>query len=584
MKIKTLFWQLLPTYGALLVAALAAATFFFYYNADRFYSQEQRRSLEVRCALLAQQMTDSDRPVNQIIRAAAAVSGTRFTFIRADGVVLGDSMEDPAQMTDHSDRLEIQAALRGETGYSVRHSHTLNRRMMYVAVPFQRDGRLEGVLRAAFPTASLRETMHRFLADILLVGVLTAVAALLVCVVVAQRISAPLRTLHQAAELYGREDFSYKIPVTATDEIGQVADAMNRMASKIERTLQKVREQEEELRSVLEALSEGVIAVGMDEQIMSMNRAAAKMLETDAASAAGRPVQEIVRSAELLRFVQGILESCEPDDRELTLYGTRERQIRAYANVMHLGDARTGVLIVMRDVTRIKRLESVRKDFVANVSHELRTPVTSVKGFLETMLESGEEFGGQRGFLEIAARQTDRLNAIIDDLLTLSRLEQSGTERALSMNPCPLTEVVGNALQVCRSKAEDKHIEFELRLDDALQVRGNEPLLEQAVINLIDNAVKYSEPGKRVRVVTRTEEHAVLLEVIDQGCGIDESHLARIFERFYRVDTARSRKLGGTGLGLAIVKHIAACHGGEVTVNSIPGKGSAFTLKLPVCG
>jgi two-component system phosphate regulon sensor histidine kinase PhoR len=236
----------------------------------------------------------------------------------------------------------------------------------------------------------------------------------------------------------------------------------------------------------------------------------------------------------------------------------------------------------MNDTTRVRRLESVRRDFVANVSHELKTPITSIRGFVETLLEGAinEPEQAQR-FLEIIAKHSDRLNAIVDDLLSLARLEEGDEKRKISLAKSPLREVLSSAIELSRVKAEERQVSIDLDCDKALEVKINADLLEQAILNLLDNAIKYSEVGGKVQISARREDKEVTIAVRDNGCGIDRRHLSRIFERFYVIDKGRSRELGGTGLGLAIVKHIAQVHGGYVTVQSSPGEGSTFAIHLP---
>ncbi len=278
------------------------------------------------------------------------------------------------------------------------------------------------------------------------------------------------------------------------------------------------------------------------------------------------------------------LASEEPLESDIEFRGTSPRFVQAHgAPVRGADGSRIGAVVVLHDVTALRRLEAVRSDFVANVSHELKTPITSIKGFLETLLSGAlEDPQTARRFIGIAVRQADRLHAIIEDLLTLSSLEQGDGERSMSVQSCRVTDVVAGAVEICASEAAGKNVAIEVECDPALEAVLNPALVEQALVNLIDNAVKYSGEGGRVVVrSTPREAGGLVVEVCDSGVGIDARHLERLFERFYRVDKARSRKLGGTGLGLAIVKHIAQAHGGTVSVTSVPGQGSTFRLELP---
>jgi two-component system phosphate regulon sensor histidine kinase PhoR len=294
----------------------------------------------------------------------------------------------------------------------------------------------------------------------------------------------------------------------------------------------------------------------------------------------------VIRNTELQDVIRKAMESDRPAEGYIVLHegNQNERYLQTHGTALK-GDKgeKIGVLIVLNDVTHIHRLEQVRRDFVANVSHELKTPVTSIKGFIETLLEgSVTKPEDTQRFLEIIARQTDRLNSIIDDLLTLSRIEQQSEHEQVIVKPEPIKPILIAAAGLCEIASEAKNIKIEIDCPDALEGLINASLLEQAVVNLVDNAIKYSNPDNDVRIEAVQNESEILIHVHDHGCGIAKEHLARLFERFYRVDKARSRKLGGTGLGLAIVKHIVQSHKGTITVDSVEGKGSTFTLHLPI--
>jgi two-component system phosphate regulon sensor histidine kinase PhoR len=327
---------------------------------------------------------------------------------------------------------------------------------------------------------------------------------------------------------------------------------------------------------------EGVLAVDSNSHIVSVNQAAANFLDIDAQKTQGRNIEEAIRNPDLQKYVQDILSQAEPGETDIVLSGPPERIIRldgAALTDTH-GD-RSGAVIVLSDMTRIRRLENLRRDFVANVSHELRTPITSIKGFVETLQEGAitEPKEAER-FLRIIARHSDRLNAIVEDLLTLSSLEEGSEQRKIAFEKKPVRSVLESVLELSSVKAEEKNITVYLDCDKAIHARMNAALLEQAVLNLVDNAVKYSEPGGQIQIQVQKEDGMVTISVRDDGCGIAKKYHERIFERFYVVDKSRSRKLGGTGLGLAIVKHIAVVHGGKVTVESKFGQGSMFNIYL----
>jgi two-component system phosphate regulon sensor histidine kinase PhoR len=291
----------------------------------------------------------------------------------------------------------------------------------------------------------------------------------------------------------------------------------------------------------------------------------------------------VIRHPELQSLVTKALASEEAVERDVVLYLKEERVLNGHATILRDGEGnRVGVLVVLNDITRLRKLENIRKDFVANVSHEIRTPITAIKGFVETLrdgaMQSPEEADR---FLGIIQNHVQRLESLVEDLLSLSRIEEDTEKEAIALEEKAVKDVLAGALQLCQMKAEPKQIRMVLSCKQDVVARINPSLLEQAVVNLLDNAVKYSEPGKSVWVEMDKTEKDVLIRVRDEGCGIEKQYQERLFERFYRVDKARSRKLGGTGLGLAIVKHIMEAHGGRVSVESQPGRGSTFTLHLP---
>jgi len=355
------------------------------------------------------------------------------------------------------------------------------------------------------------------------------------------------------------------------------------MAVELRGHIDTVMRQRNEIEAVLSSMVEGVIAVDMEEQVISMNDAAAKMFGLNSSEAQGRSIQEVVRNTALQQFVKNALSSQETVEKEIVLSSDGDRFLNGHGtSLCDVEGKQIGALIVLNDVTRLLRLEKIRREFVANVSHEIKTPITAIKGFVETLRDGAvENHEDAERFLEIIGKHVDRLEAIIEDLLSLSRIEQEAGREEVVLDEGRLKDVLETAIQVCEAGAMAKKIEIELSCAGKIVANLDPQLLEQAVVNLIDNAIKYSNDGGTVRVEASQRENETLISVRDQGCGIEKQHLPRLFERFYRVDKARSRQMGGTGLGLAIVKHIAQAHGGRVTVESIPGKGSIFTIHLP---
>ncbi|MEJ2688609.1 MAG: ATP-binding protein [Deltaproteobacteria bacterium] len=370
-------------------------------------------------------------------------------------------------------------------------------------------------------------------------------------------------------------------------EVAELVASFNRMAAELDERISTINRQHNELQAVFASMVEAVIAVDLEERILNINPAAVSLLGITYRHAEGRKLLEAIRNQKLSRFVKSILQGVGSDvaESEIVLREevSKERILQARGTVLRDPEGgKRGALVVFDDISQLRKLENIRRDFVANVSHELKTPVTTIKGFVETLLDGALKDEAQaREFLTVILRNVDRLSAIIDDLLMLSRLEQEDEKGELDLKQKALLPPLAAALDDCKLKAEEKGIILSIHCPEDLSALINGPLLEQAVVNLIINAIKYSESGKEVIVTARRTDGETVVEVRDFGIGIAREHLPRLFERFYRSDKARSRKLGGTGLGLAIVKHIVQAHGGLVEVDSMPGKGTVFTIRLP---
>ncbi|MFW6313861.1 MAG: sensor histidine kinase [Spirochaetota bacterium] len=392
----------------------------------------------------------------------------------------------------------------------------------------------------------------------------------------------PIRTIEAAAGRYATGELSVHLRTNGPRELRSLAEHLNRMTSELRRQIEAISEQRNQLEVILASMVEAVIVLDERRRILRMNEAAGRLLGVGFAEAQGRTLIEYLRNARLDELAERAFSSDQPNEQTITVYRERPLHLQVHATALR-GDGAgrpTGSLLVMSDITRLKHLEELRKDFVANVSHELKTPITSIKGFVETLLDDDDLDTGDRvRFLNIILNHSNRLNSIIEDLLSLSRLEQGDEQVAFSR--FPVRPFVSAAVDLSRQTAEEKQIPIDVQIDGEPTAWGNANLLEQALVNLLDNAIKYSPYGGRVELIAESEPDALSLRVIDHGPGIRPQDLPRIFERFYRTDAARSREHGGTGLGLAIVKHIARTHGGEVSVQSIVGQGSTFSLEIP---
>ncbi len=589
MRTRRIFWQIYPGHLFITLFTLVIVFAVFSSALERFYRQQTAEHLEALATFVTEQVRDRfDATHLDDLNTTAAKMGSkspaRITLILPDGTVAGESDKPREQMENHRERPEVKAAIeQGRAGQSVRFSNSVRKNMLYVAVPVYRDGALIGIVRTAMPLLRMEEALGGIEHHLLWSAVAVLLLAALLSLFVSRRISQPLERIKQGAERFAAGDFSYRLHSIGSTETDALAETMNEMASQLEERLQTVSKERNQREAVLSSMVEGVLAVDTTGHIISMNKAAAQFFNVfQPDTAPGRSIEEVFRNVKLQKFVAEVLKGQETRECELTVENTQTCYLQARGtNLLGLQASRIGAVVVFNDVSRLRRLENLRRDFVANVSHELKTPITSIKGFVETLLDGAMNNPAEaERFLKIVAKHADRLNSIIEDLLMLSRLEQGGKE-GMEMQKAGLGGILHSAVEVCAQRAGGKNITVNVECADNLTATVNPPLIEQALINLIGNAVKYSADGKTIVVGARAEKGGVVLTVKDQGYGIEEKHLERLFERFYRVDKGRSRQEGGTGLGLSIVKHIAQAHGGTISVQSRYGEGSTFSIFLP---
>ncbi len=586
-KRRKLIWQLYPSYLLITLLALFAVSTFFASALRQFYLSHLEEVLTARAGLVEYLLMHDDladtAQVDAVVDKASQASRTRITVILRDGRVTGDSDNDPATMDNHADRPEVKAALEGKTGVTNRYSYTLQQEMMYVTVPVRRDSTIVGVVRTSLAVPRIMATLQAKYIDITLGAIVAALFAAIVSYIISHRINSVLQEIRQGARRFAEGDFSYRLAVSQSEEMGAVVESLNEMGNQLNERMQTIIAQRNELEAILTNMVEGVLVLDAEFRIVRCNKAISTLFGLNEADVVGGNIYETIRNADLLQFIKKLYAAKQPIEAEIVLHGEQDRFLQTHGTFIH--DTATKkinyAIVVFNDISRLKKLENVRRDFVANVSHELKTPITSIRGFVETLVDGAiEDREKAREFLSIIFKQSNRLNAIIEDLLSLSRIEQDGERGSIAKEKVALKPVLKSAILICNNKAAAKDIDLRLVCDEDILVTINSPMLEQAIVNLIDNAVKYSNEGAPVDVGAMQEDSETRIVVKDSGCGIPAEHLPRIFERFYRVDKARSRKLGGTGLGLAIVKHIVQAHGGWVTVESKVDAGSTFVIHL----
>ena len=587
MKQRRLIWQLYPSFILLILLVVVGLGWYLSIALRNFHYEQTEADLHARARLVEQQVrgafstADSDE-LARLVRRLGRASGTRITLIRKDGLVLADSHERAGRMENHSQRPEIRRAVSGEEGTSIRFSDTLGQRLMYVALPYREQGQTLGTIRTAISITDIDETLSRIYRRLLLSGIAIVLLAAPLSWYLSRRISRPLELMTEAAQRFSRGELDAPLAETGSAEAGRLARTLNQMSGEIAERIRREKQQRGEMEAILGCMVEGVIAIDHQEQVIRINAAARQLFAVKAGDEPGRSLQELIRNSQLQRFAARALALRTPLEDELTLLGAEKRYLHIQAAPL-TGTAQEplGVLIVLHDLTRLRQLESVRRDFVANVSHELKTPITAIRGAVETLLDEDSASADAQRFLQIIFKQSERLNALVEDLLDLSRIEQGVSEGGWELQEDSILNVLQDARNACESLIARQRIDCRIDCSQLLRGRINPALLEQAVVNLLTNAIKYSEAGSRVNLAAWEKGRELVIQVEDFGCGIAEEHLSRLFERFYRVDRSRSRDIGGTGLGLAIVKHVAYAHGGDVRVRSTPGQGSLFSIVLP---
>ncbi len=587
-KKKRLLWQLYPSYLLITLISLMAVSLFASSAFKQFFLERTAADLISRAHLLEKQMGNYIAPldemsVDSICKAVGEQSLTRITVILPSGKVVGDSEEAPENMNNHADRFEVAEALLGNVGTSNRYSSTLRQDMMYLAIPLEKNNEVIAVLRTSIPITSIYDELKSIQIQIGFGYLLIALLAAGVSLFVSKRISRPIEEMKKGAEQFARGDLAYRMPVPDTEEMRGLAEAMNQMAAQLDDRIKTAIKQRNELEAVLSSMEEGVIAIDRDEKIISINQAAARMFKSNPSDLEQLSIQEVIRNTELQKIVKSALGSGDHTEGDIVLYQDEESILNVQtASLIDENERFIGILIVLNDVTRLRRLENMRKEFVSNVSHEIKTPLTAIKGFVETLSCGAMENPDKaKRFLNIIEKHVNRLVALIEDLMHLSVIEQKDKIKEIKLKKGNIRSVIKTAVQVCQAKAESKKIKVNLICHEDISTKIDTQLLEQAAVNLLDNAIKYSEEGGSVQIEVITTDTEVCISFKDHGIGIPKEHLPRLFERFYRVDKDRSRKLGGTGLGLAIVKHIVRTHGGYVTVESKLGEGSNFVIHLP---
>lgn len=580
-------WKL--TFAYLLTVLLSISVLGFYLSrwTEHRYVSSLRTQLADESRFVgrstAASILQNPKSIESLVKQMSKDLSCRVTIIRADGSVLGDSDHDPATMENHSGRPEIRRALETGLGWSIRRSSTLHARMMYVATPFGNGNHPIGIARLAESLSQIDGEIGKIHRVFFIAALMAFVVAAVTGARISSSIAGPIVAMNAIARRFSRGDLSHRIEVgsEAGDEIAELARTLNLMASELRQILRELDEEKAKLETIFIKTDDGLVVVDDHGAISIFNPAAARILGISSEDVQGKTVIQGTLNHDLSDMVERVLRTGTPASLDIRIDAPEPIDLNVYVTPLEKPDSPSGAVIVMHDITAARHAESVRRDFVANVSHELRTPLASMKAMAETIvLRGSKDFSVAADFAQKIITEADRLAAISDDLLDLAKIEAG--RREIRKENFPLAEVAERVASQCLSAAQRKAVELSVDLPGDLLVLADREAVYQILVNLVDNAIKYTQPGGDIDVTaSRLNDGWVAVKVSDTGIGIPQEDLSRIFERFYRVDKARSRESGGTGLGLSIVKHLVESHGGKISVESSSGQGSTFTFTIP---
>lgn len=569
--------------GVLITGVLALSFFRVEYSNGVEDSLESKSMLIKEFLILHE--NESKLDFEKIATMFSKRANARVTFIDSDGWVVGDSDTDIKELENHGDRPEVKKAFEGEVGVSRRYSDTLNSTMIYVAVLFEDNTDGLSIIRLSMPLEDLNNINRTMLEYI----VISIVAGLLVAFLLGFRyvktVTDPIKQLTNATKEIAQGNYGEKVYLKTEDELGILTENFNLMSMKLSDTINQLQDSNTKMRATLSSMINGLIALDNSKKIMFINPTAEEMFNLKEDDVKGKHILKVIRNNILDDLIQKLIKNNISSKNEIEIYEPTHRILNIYSNPIRLSyDSieTIGVLILIQDVTEIRKLERMRTDFVANVSHELKTPLTSIVGFIETLKDGAAENEAIRNkFLDIMDIEAKRLTFLIQDILLLSEIENKNS--VLKQEKIDVSKSIHEVNQFLEGLANQKSIKIVEKVEENLpNIYGSIGWFKQMLINLIENSIKYTPNGGEIRVIVYSERKNLIIKIIDNGLGIDKEHITRIFERFYRVDKARTRQIGGTGLGLAIVKHIVISFKGEIEVQSEINTGTEFKITLPI--
>ena len=579
---KKIFSRLFITNLSIILCLILFFLWLYNISFTSFYYSEKEQELESRAILFTNLISNysdiNSDSLSQLCKKLGQETLTRYTIINGDGRVIADSHKHYTLMDNHLTRPEVFDAKNGLTGTSIRYSNTINKEMLYLSV-LKNINNQDIIIRTSVPIESLSRNISTLTNEIIFALFIIMIFLIPIILLLSRNIASPLEKMAKNAKRFSFGDFGHRVKPSATIEIESLAESLNEMADQLDERINIMTIQKNENDAILSSMGEGLVATNQLNKIIKINGVFRDLFDIKG-RAIGIDLRTIIKDQNFLLFYSNLTSINNKNKYNTTIDDINGKTILCSGSLLKDDQGNViGNVIVLNDITRLRSLERVRKEFVANVSHELKTPLTALKGYVETLKDVDNEKDKQY-FLKILDRHTSRMNNIINDLLELSKLEESNQEN-IKLSRVNISDLINEAVQESNYAANKKNIQINIKCSDKIYFKINERLILESITNLIHNGIHYSEKNTVIDIIVSKKRNNLIISIKDRGIGIHRKEIDKIFQRFYRIDKSRSKKSGGTGLGLAIVKHIINLHNGNIEVKSKLSKGSEFIIELP---
>ena len=582
MRRRPLFIQLFYSYIPVIGIGLFILVILINQITKDFYYDHVEKDLHDRAKLTSKIISQNPELISfvqELAKSAGSIANMRVTIIDQDGVVVGDSDQEPGQMDNHKNRPEILEALNEGVGSSQRFSKTLNQEMMYLAIPMEFENN-KWTVRVSMSLNNLELILADLQKQVTYLGLIIGLILFLISLFISRQVTIPLQLMRKDAENYVNTlQLADPLPTPKTKELASLSISLNKMAVEMDKKIKIIQQEKDDREELLSSMQDGIISLNKKMEILSINDIAKEYLQIDSDHIVGQKISSVVRQKKVIAFIKKVKKNKGKTQDEIVIKTNKKRTMIINGTPLVKGKKMSGILITMNDVTFQKQLERVRQDFVANVSHELKTPITSMLGYIEIIQASKIDQDKKEEFLNKVLNQTNRMNAIIDDLLRLSKIESQEEDSSIELFEMPLSPILEGAAEDVSENSKQSSNRILVHCDDVM-VNADAQLLREAIVNLLENAIKYGDNGRDIKITVEDNDQ-LYIHIENAGEPILPKYREKIFQRFYRIDKSRDRRAGGTGLGLAIVKHISLVHNGEVLVSDSKIGKCRFTIMLP---